>query len=153
MLQFPISFYNMLYSSFLQDPNGNRIKQFLGERDDFGVVTKSIVIDTHPVLGFWKINVTVPVSAKSNNKSLMTWVWWWVNKVCPYYDMYLLASIFLSIFSRYFQKRTRCKLCLKYMLNMFYCMILGSFLLTCPYWMHNSVPSTFPKNAHNRMIN
>ncbi|KAL5012797.1 hypothetical protein ScPMuIL_011348 [Solemya velum] len=48
---------------WIGDPNGNRIKQFLGERDDFGVVTKSIVIDTHPVLGFWKINVTVPGSS------------------------------------------------------------------------------------------
>ncbi|KAL5011374.1 hypothetical protein ScPMuIL_009925 [Solemya velum] len=55
-------FYTEPMDIWIGDPHGNRIKQFLGVRDDLGVVTKSILIDTHPTLGFWKINVTVPGS-------------------------------------------------------------------------------------------
>ena len=52
----------ILPRSLLQDPNKNKIKQWRGEHDVSGVVTKYLDLDTQPVIGDWKIKVTCHVS-------------------------------------------------------------------------------------------
>ncbi|KAL5012796.1 hypothetical protein ScPMuIL_011347 [Solemya velum] len=57
-----MSVYTGPMDIWVADPNGNKIKQFLGAQNEYGVITKAIIVDTHPILGNWKINVTVPGS-------------------------------------------------------------------------------------------
>jgi len=45
-----------------KDASTNKIKQWMGLRDVSGVVTNYIKLDTQPVLGDWRIQVSAHVS-------------------------------------------------------------------------------------------
>lgn len=44
-----------------QDPNTNKIKQWLAESATDGVITKELELSTLPVMGDWKIKATADV--------------------------------------------------------------------------------------------
>lgn len=53
--------HNYFTLCFTKDPNDNLIKQWRGVSDISGVYTDKMIMDTHPVLGTWKINVKIKV--------------------------------------------------------------------------------------------
>ncbi|VDI04821.1 Hypothetical predicted protein, partial [Mytilus galloprovincialis] len=54
-----LTVYHTLMDIEIQDPNDNLIKQWRGVSDISGVYTDKMIMDTHPVLGTWKINVRI----------------------------------------------------------------------------------------------